>query len=208
MRVIRRWGLHIVVLGMLVVWLTGCGPAQFTSPRSAGREAGPTRVAVPAATSAAADAYPPPPQPSPAVQRGSPAGWEFPMPPRPSPPSTVVISTVLANTRWRLESLGPRGAEISVSEQLISLAFDQAGRAGGQAACNSYHGSYTIVGQTLHLGQMSHTLRNCGVDKLMWEARYLVALQSVETFALTGDRLIIEYDSGRAVLSFARVGRP
>lgn len=80
----------------------------------------------------------------------------------------------------------------------------------GSGGCNSYGGSYLVVGDTLRITDLSTTLMACvdantfGTDARVMEqeSAYLQALGRVESYRLDGDTLILQGDGGQARLVF------
>lgn len=111
----------------------------------------------------------------------------------------------LVGTQWVLQSFGAPGSEsATVGETAVTLEFSNNGQVDGNAGCNSFSGSYQVVeGNTLAFGEIISTLMAC-VDtaQMDQEILYLEALQTVSTFQIEGDRLIVTYDDGQSVLNF------
>lgn len=115
----------------------------------------------------------------------------------------------LANTAWSLESFGPVGSEVPLVEgSAITLVFED-GQAGGNGGCNSYGSDYTVEGDSLSFGLINTTLMAC-MDNAVTEqeGRYLAALQTAESFEMTGDTLTIFYDGGEGALNFTATAAP
>jgi putative lipoprotein len=117
-----------------------------------------------------------------------------------SPPG----ATSLANTKWRLVSMGQRGAETPVIEgTTITLEFTGERQAGGSGGCNSYSAQYERQDDRLSFGEITRTLMACereGVDEQ--EQRFFDALATAGRFELAGDRLTLEYADGQSVLNW------
>lgn len=116
----------------------------------------------------------------------------------------------LAETVWRLESFGDPAEPTPVLEGIaITAVFtpetDTTGQISGNASCNNYFGGYTIDGDAITFGTIGSTTRACleGEDQ---EMAFLAALQSAQTFQITGSSLQIVYDGG--VLNFSSLNLP
>jgi heat shock protein HslJ len=119
---------------------------------------------------------------------------------------TPSAETSLASTRWRLVSYGQPGSETPVMEGTeVNLQFEDDNQSGGFGGCNTFGAQYEVSdGNQLSVTNIVSTLMACNDEGLMdQETRYLDALQSAESFELTGDSLMIRYGGG--VLNFSRV---
>ena len=112
----------------------------------------------------------------------------------------------LANTAWKLESLGPKGSEVPVLDGYpITLTFEDESKVGGSSGCNSYGGQYTVKDGALSFSQIVSTMVAC-VDQaaMQQETDFHAALNSAGSYQLDGDHLTIEYGGGQAVLNFVK----
>jgi heat shock protein HslJ len=82
----------------------------------------------------------------------------------------------------------------------ITAKFD-AGEVQGSAGCNSYSGSYQVVGDTISFGPIASTLMACmDHDGIMdQETMYLAWLQDAQTFRIRDDQLMIFRSDGEAL---------
>jgi heat shock protein HslJ len=82
----------------------------------------------------------------------------------------------------------------------VTAIFEDDGNLGGSAGCNSYSAAYKLDGQSLTIDQAATTLMACSEPAgiMDQEAAYLKALESVASFELKGDRLIL-YTASRAI---------
>jgi heat shock protein HslJ len=112
----------------------------------------------------------------------------------------------LAGTSWVLDSFSTQGvATAPVGETPITLEFSNDGNVGGNAGCNSYGGPYQVEGIDLVFDEIVSTLIACAdSDQMEQEIQFLEALQSVTTFQIDGDQLILHYDEGQSMLIFTR----
>lgn len=116
---------------------------------------------------------------------------------------------LLSGTQWQLVSYGTPGAEMPVIPgSSVTLTFDTAGQIGGHAGCNSYGGQYRIEDNRLVFSGVVSTLMACADDAVTnQEQAYLEALRSTGAYALTDNRLFIQYGSGQQLI-FESVGQP
>lgn len=111
---------------------------------------------------------------------------------------------VLANSEWRLVSMGRVGAESNVvSGSTVTLKFSSEDRISGSGGCNSYGGRFLVAGDRLTLSQIFSTKRAClDSNGNRQESQYFLALESAYRFRINSNRLTIYYDGGRGVLNF------
>jgi heat shock protein HslJ len=95
---------------------------------------------------------------------------------------------------WQLASgSGPEGTIEPLDTHPVTLSFEEEGRIGGTAACNSYGGEVSIDGDRLEVAELSQTEMACEPPSVMEvEAAYLGALARVDRFREEGDRLVLE----------------
>lgn len=99
---------------------------------------------------------------------------------------------------WKLVSLG---GEPVVADSLVTITFDDEGRAMGSSGCNQYSTTYETDGDSIRFGVGVSTLRACLSDELnAQEAAYLAALGSAVRYILRDDTLIIEYGDGETLV--------
>lgn len=120
--------------------------------------------------------------------------------------ATAAPTGSLEGTKWRLQSMGARGAEKTAEGTApLLLQFEAGGKVSGSGGCNTFGGSYKVNGQNLTISELVSTLRACADEKIGdQESRYLKALQQTTRFTLAGDSLVIEYGEGQTVLNFSR----
>ena len=98
---------------------------------------------------------------------------------------------------WLLES-GTLNSEAIplVDGHPITLVFDaDLSEAGGVSACNNYFGGYTLSGDELTFGDLGSTMMACSPEEVMdSETKYLAALDLVDTFSMSDDRLTLAGD--------------
>mgnify|MGYP006205485221 CR=1 FL=1 len=108
---------------------------------------------------------------------------------------------VLVGTEWRLESLG--GKDVPVSSQ-ASLSFPESGRVAGNASCNRFFGSYTLMQDKVALGQLGGTRMACPEAVSEQETRYLDALQKAHRLEVQGKTMLMHVQGLEKPLRFTR----
>jgi heat shock protein HslJ len=111
----------------------------------------------------------------------------------------------LDNREWVLQSYGdPDNPTSTLPGTRVTAQFDSsAGRVAGSAGCNRYNGLYQLNGNRLSLSRMVSTRMYCpGPGVMQQEAAYLQALQTVESYDVQGDRLLIN-SAGNTVLTYS-----
>ena len=89
---------------------------------------------------------------------------------------------------WTLVSLN--GAPLAEDTE-INLVFEE-NRVGGSAGCNSYGGTFDSGGTSINITDLTMTLMACTDAGVMeQESAYLAALESVETFELDENSLVL-----------------
>ncbi|HMR67790.1 MAG TPA: META domain-containing protein [Anaerolineae bacterium] len=107
----------------------------------------------------------------------------------------------LAGTQWHLVTLNGHAPHPSADP--ITLVFESSQQLGGHSSCNSYGGTYTLVGTSLTMTEINSTLRACADQALNdLEAEYFQALQAAVAFELANNQLILKDPSGSTVLTF------
>jgi len=80
----------------------------------------------------------------------------------------------------------------------LTLNFDDAGRVGGSAGCNSYFGTVTIAAGRITITGIGSTEMACEPEVMEREARFLEALGRVAAFTRDGGRLTLTASDGSA----------
>ena len=125
-----------------------------------------------------------------------------PVPATVAPPSDPTLGG-LAGT-WNLVSYGDPAAPTPVLESApITLTFVPDG-ASGSDGCNQYSNSFTYDNGSLTFGLGISTMMACEEAVMAQAQAYLSALQSAQSYTISGDQLQITYDGG--VLTFLREG--
>lgn len=117
---------------------------------------------------------------------------------------SISAGNPLADTEWMLTSFGVGGVgNPLIAGTTITLKFGSDGRARGSGGCNSFGGNYSVSGNTISFSPVISTRRACiNAEMNQQEQRFLSALQSAETFRLSGNSLVIFHDDGRNRLLF------
>ncbi|HXF64154.1 MAG TPA: META domain-containing protein [Caldilineaceae bacterium] len=121
----------------------------------------------------------------------------------PTTPGAEETADPLANSEWRLVSMGAADSPAPViGEDAITLSFAD-GQAGGHSGCNEYGGSYQVENGALVFGEIVSTLRACVDEAVMQqEQQYLGALRAAGRFERTEEGLTIRYADESGVLNF------
>lgn len=107
----------------------------------------------------------------------------------------------LAGSAWTLVSFETDiGVIPAVAEASVTLAFsaegEQASRVVGLGGCNRYFASYTLTGDSLHIGPLGSTRMMCGPALMAQEVRFFQALAAAERCELSNGELLIVYAGG------------
>lgn len=101
--------------------------------------------------------------------------------------------TPLQGTRWQLIHIRELDALSPILETQITLLFDDEGRAGGSAGCNSYGSTYTVDGDSIRFADAFSTMMACQQSIMDLESRYLAALSAATSYTLTDGQLRITF---------------
>ena len=113
----------------------------------------------------------------------------------------------LVDTVWVLQSMGAPASSIPVeSGVVITAIFTPEGRLSGTSGCNTYVSGYTLKDNQIEIQPPVSTMMACefGMEQ---EAAYQLALESAETYQITGSTLEITYQNG-GVLTFTARNLP
>lgn len=118
----------------------------------------------------------------------------------------VQVSTqdamTLEDTNWT--AIGIYG-EIVGTERPPQLSFTQGGAFNGFGGCNRFMGQADLSGESLEFpDNMAATLMACPPALEEVEDQFFAALQTVTTYAVAGDSLVLLDASGEPVLKFIR----
>ena len=112
----------------------------------------------------------------------------------------------LADTEWRLISLGNADAPAEVVGGEPTAEFTAGGDMTGWTACNSYSARYRVRDSELRLDDLGWTEAGCPSQALFQqEQRMQDSLATVERFEVSGERLTL-HSEGAQTLVFERVG--
>ncbi|PJF27005.1 MAG: hypothetical protein CUN53_05700, partial [Phototrophicales bacterium] len=104
----------------------------------------------------------------------------------------------LPGTAWQLVSL-----DGATPAGVITLRFDDEGRATGSGGCNQFGGGYVVEGDGIQFSQVITTERACLNDDVMaQESAFYAALSEAVLFSLNDDELTITYGDNQT-LTFA-----
>lgn len=130
-------------------------------------------------------------------------GWVLCIPPAEGEPmmTPTPVPTGLTGSSWILTALN---GQPSLSEAPITADFSPDGRLSGTSGCNSYSTTYEIDGSVIAPGLTAGTMMACANPIMQQEIAYLTALNTVDTFEIQGDRLLLKDSGGETVLEFVR----
>jgi heat shock protein HslJ len=109
-------------------------------------------------------------------------------------------SAALPGTKWELTSLS--GAT-PASGTSVTLFFGNDDKAGGDAGCNNYSGTYKVSGSSLTFGPMVSTMMACQPPIMDQEQAFLKALGATKSYEATADQLTLKDGSGNVLAVFA-----
>jgi len=112
----------------------------------------------------------------------------------------------LSETIWYLQNYfdGREAILSTLAGTEITTFFNEDGSLSGSAGCNNYSGTYQVDGEMIEIELGPLTMMFCeqpegGMDQ---EAAYLKALESVTSYRILGDILVMQDDGGQEVLKF------
>ena len=86
-----------------------------------------------------------------------------------------------------------------------SIQFEKEKRLVGNASCNTYFGTYELIGSSLSLNAAGKTNKMCVVAAQMeQEARFLDALPNVASYEILGGILFLKDEDGETVFRAAQ----
>jgi heat shock protein HslJ len=119
------------------------------------------------------------------------------------------ISQSLGDTSWTVHSYntGTQAVTTLISGTEITANFSEDGQLSGNASCNQYTTTYETEDDTITIGPTAVTERFCAEPQgiMKQEQRYLAALQTADTYKVTGLDMEIRTQDGALVASFKRV---
>jgi heat shock protein HslJ len=112
----------------------------------------------------------------------------------------------LSETIWYLQNYFD-GSDAILSTLVgteITAYFNEDGSLSGSAGCNNYSGTYHVDGDIIEIELGLMTMMFCEKPEgvMDQEAAYLKALESVTSYRILGDVLVMQDDSGQEVLKF------
>ena len=102
---------------------------------------------------------------------------------------------------WTLAEIGGAPAAAGVG---TTLTLGDAAEATGSGGCNSFHGSYSLDGETFRFGAIAATRRACPGPQMEQEARFLAALDATRGFRVESDRLLLLGETGDVLATLER----
>jgi len=112
----------------------------------------------------------------------------------------------LKNTVWRLQSLEtPTGMTKVDKPENYQIEFAVDGKIGVKADCNVGGGSYTAEGGSISVMRIFTTKAFCGEKSL--DTPFLQGLEKARRFRIEGNKLMLEGDGDKGVMTFFKVVR-
>jgi len=112
----------------------------------------------------------------------------------------------LTETVWFLESFnnGNYGIVSVLEGSEITAVFNDEGQVSGLAGCNNYSGAYQVDGEMISIELGPLTMMFCEQPEgvMDQETAYLQALDSVSSYRILGDELVMQNEAGQEVLMF------
>jgi len=99
----------------------------------------------------------------------------------------------LMGTRWQLLHIRELDALFPVLESPITLLFDEEGRAGGSAGCNTYGSAYIVDADSITFETPFSTMMACPQSIMDLESQYLTALSSATRYEIIDGQLHITF---------------
>jgi heat shock protein HslJ len=110
--------------------------------------------------------------------------------------------TGLAGSSWRLTTLN--GQDV-LHDVKVTVAFGDDGRVTGSGGCNNYFSPYEIEENNIAIGPVGATMMACPDPISQQETAFFVALDSVATYELEVEQLVLQDTNGQGVATFAPV---
>jgi len=117
------------------------------------------------------------------------------------PTSHNLATASLENTYWELTQLRDSAISASPKNEPHFILDSETGRVSGSGGCNRLVASYTLAGDHLSFGHMAGTMMAC-LEGMDTEKAFLYALQQVNSWKITGQRLQLFDTDGRQVAGF------
>jgi heat shock protein HslJ len=107
---------------------------------------------------------------------------------------------------WRIDSYLIDESTITapVEGSAPAVSFLEGSEVSGTTGCNSFDGTYRIVGSTLVVGPLSTTKMGCPDDLAAQETAILAALDAASAYSVRGDTATLRDRDGQMVLALVR----
>ena len=104
-----------------------------------------------------------------------------------------VSASPLAGTTWQLASVTQKGANVPVAgEAAPDVTFGADGRLSGFGGCNRFFGTYTLSGETLHVGPVGMTKMACFDHAVgRQEQAFVSAIAGATRVVVEADELVV-----------------
>lgn len=109
--------------------------------------------------------------------------------------AAAITDAPLEGGTWQLDSFIEGDVASHYSDVTVTARFE-AGQITGSAGCNSYFADYTLAGERLTFGPVGATRMACEDNRMAVETRYLAALDSAESYTISGHTLTLNYAGG------------
>ena len=120
-----------------------------------------------------------------------------------SDPADGQGAAVLENTKWSAIGID---ADTLNTDKRPEIGFETEGAFGGSGGCNRFMGQAVISGNMIDFpDNIAATLMACPPELEQVERQFFDALQTVATYAVAGDSLVMLDTAGEPVLKFVRV---
>jgi heat shock protein HslJ len=103
--------------------------------------------------------------------------------------------------QWTVESIDDRPV---IDKSLAYIEFTPEGRAGGNASCNRFTGSYVLSGSNLTFSKLASTKMMCAPALMGQETGLLAALERVAKVQLQDGLLFLQDAGGATVIKASR----
>jgi len=105
------------------------------------------------------------------------------------------VTNSLAKTKWDVTGYN-NGKEAVVSPIIDTnptIIFGDDGTISGSAGCNTYSGTYSLKGESISIGTLATTMRECIEPEgiMAQEQSFLTYLQKADTWFIQGDQLYL-----------------
>lgn len=154
----------------------------------------------------AACATPPPTVEPPPGARSPQAVMTAPAAPPAAPAATPAAPDPKLLGIWRIEQA--RSAPL-LDKRVARLDFGTDGQLSGQASCNGFTASYSLVGDRLKIGRIVTTRKACSVALMEQEDRVLTALERASRATVPSHGfLTLQDDDGAVLMRGSRLDEP